>query len=44
MIRSGEGSAAGKHVATYQLATETCSAAPGGQVAEIVALALKLVV
>jgi len=43
VIDAGEGSRKSKHVATYQLAAETCATAPRGQIAEIVALALKLI-
>jgi putative ATP-dependent endonuclease of OLD family len=42
VIRLGQGSKKSKHVATYQLAAETCSTAPRGQLAEIIELALKL--
>lgn len=42
VINSGHGSAKAKHTATYQLAAETCQIPPGGQVAEIVKLAVKL--
>lgn len=43
IIAAGDGSRNVKHVATYQLAAETCAHPPKGQIAQIVAAALALV-